>query len=118
MDSALIKLLTAAGVASAAAVFAPAINKFRNVPAGSCALLGAVLPWLLFAVVHRWPISGSLALLGLTLFVSSFLFALLFYSVEEASTARTIAIGAMTVAICASIYLCAFLAYGILLSGS
>ena len=118
MDSASIKILTAVGVASAAAAFAPAINKFRNVPAGSCALLGAVLPWLLYAIASRWSISGSVALLGLTLFVSSFLFALLFYSVEEASTTRTIAIGAMTVAICASIYLCAFVAYGVLLSGS
>ena len=118
MDSALIKLLTAAGVASTAAVSAIAINKFRNVPAGSCALLGAVLPWLLYAIASRWSISGSVALLGLTLLVSSFLFALVFYSAEEASITRTIAIGAITVAVCVSIYLCTFIAYGILLSGS
>ena len=117
MDSALIKILTAAGVASAAAVFAPAINKFRNVPAGSCALLGAVLPWLLFAMLYRWPTSSSLALVGLVLFVSSFLFALFFYSVEEASPTRTIALGVISVAICASIYLGVFVACGILLSG-
>ena len=116
MDSTLIKILAAGGVASTAAISASAIDKFRNVPAGICALLGAVLPWLLFAMLCRWPTS-SLALVGLALVASFFLFALFFYSVEEASPTRTIALGLITVAICASIYPRVLIAYGLLLSG-
>ena len=117
MDSTLIKILAAAGVSSTAAISAPAINKFRNVPAGICALLGAVLPWLLFAMPYLWPISNSLGIVGLASIASSFLFALFFYSVEEASTTRTIALGLITVAICALLYPCVLITYGILLSG-
>src|SRR5687768_17656374 len=42
------------GVLSAASASAPMINKFRNAPAASCALVGAVLPWLTFAILCQW----------------------------------------------------------------
>ncbi len=117
MESALIKMFTTAGVISLAAVCAPVINGFRNVPAASCALLGAVFPWLMFAVLYRWPTSGWFALLSFVFIASSFLFAILFYDAEERSARRAIALTAIIIAACAAIYLGVLLGYPLLLSG-
>lgn len=116
MEPALLKMLTTAGVVSLAAVCAPIINAFRNVPAASCALLGAVLPWLMFAMLYRWPTFGSLALLSFALIVSSFLFAIVFYAAEEPSARRATALAAMIVAACAAIYLGVLVGYPLLLT--
>ena len=100
-----------------AAVCAPVINRFRNMPAAGCALLGAVLPWVMFAMLHRWPTAGSLALLSLALIVSSFLFALFFYLGEAPCARRATTLGAIIVAACAALYLGVLVGYPLLLAG-
>ena len=117
MESPLTHVFASAGVLSAAAVCAPIINRFRNVPAASCALVAAILPWLTFAALYRWPRFGLAAFVGLVLIASALLFSLLFYSVEEPSATRTSALAVIAVAICAGIYFCALMAYALMLAG-
>ena len=118
MDSALINFLTIAGVVSTAAVCAPIVNRFRNVPGAICAIVGALLPWLIFATLCYWRTSTALALalVGLAFITSSLLFALLFYSVEEPGATRAVTLAVIGVAICAWGYLAVLVAYSLLLA--
>jgi len=117
MESPLTHVFASAGVLSAAAVCAPIINRFRNVPAASGALVAAILPWLTFAVLYRWPTSGVPGLIGLVLIASALLFSLFFYSVEEPSATRASALAAITLAIFAGIYLGALIAVPLMMIG-
>lgn len=117
MESVIIKLLSTAGTVSLAAVCAPVINGFRNVPAAGCALLGAVLPWLMLAMLYCWPTSGLPALLSLAFIASSFLSAILFYAAEEPSARRATSLAAIIVAACAGIHLGVLVGYPLLISG-
>src|SRR4051794_37578367 len=91
MEPLLVKIYATAGIASAAAICAPAIDKFRNVPAGIFALGGGIVPWLVIAMVFQrsrftgFPLTPPLCI-G-PLFVLSFLF----YSFVESSATRNTA---------------------------
>jgi len=52
-------------VASAAGIVAAAINRLRKVAAGTFALAGGLVPWLVPATLHGWiPSSGLLSVIG------------------------------------------------------
>jgi hypothetical protein len=116
MDIFFLKMYVAAGVASAAAVGALAIDRFRNAPANTCALGAGILPWCMMAVLFHG--SNFTALLcGLSVVVSLFLFAMLFYSYNEPGTRRTLAVALATLGMGASLYLGAIVMYPFLVAG-
>lgn len=117
MDSAFIELLVTAGAVSVASACAPIVDKFRNLPAASCAIAGGVLPWLTIAALFHWPTVTWLALLSLVFMASSFLFAIFFYAAEESVKRRTAALAAIAVASCAAIYFDVLIGYPLLLAG-
>jgi hypothetical protein len=117
MDPFLIKIFTTAGIASTAAICAMAIDRFRNVPAGCFALAGAVVPWLVIAILFRWSHFNSVTLVAFFCIVPLFLLAFLCYSFEEPSTTRNIAAAATVGGGVSAIIFCAFIAYPFLMRG-
>lgn len=115
MDPYLVKIYTAAGMASGAAIFAVLSDRLRNVPAASFAFAGGILPWLTVALLFRWP-NGIALTLGLIWPGPLFLMALLFYSFAEPSFTRSTAIACTAVGLFAGLSFSAFVAYPFLVS--
>ena len=121
MESYLVKIYATAGMASVAAICAAVINRFRNVPAGSFAVAGGVIPWLIIATLFFFH-SGSrlpvLTILGLFSVGPLFLLAFVFYSFEESSVSRNIAAAASVVGMIAGVSSSVILAYPFFASGT
>ena len=111
MELAAIAILGTGGIASAAAIVAAAINRFRKVAAGSFALAAGIVPWLFFAMWHNW-IPSSTVLSTISIFGSGplFLFAFFLYGLGERTPMRGVAAGASLVGMFAGIGFSAFLA--------
>lgn len=114
MEPYLVKICAAAVIASIAAICASAVNRFRNVPAGSFAVAGGVIPWLIIATLFLFH-SGSrlpaLTILGLFSIGPLFLLALLVYSSEESSVSRNLSVAASGVGVVAGIAFAVILGY-------
>lgn len=102
----------------AAAICAMRVNRFRNVPAGSFAAAGGIVPWLIIATLFLFH-SGSrlpaLAILGLFSVGPLFLLALVVYSFEESSVSRNRSVAASGVGAVAGIGFAFILGYPFLL---
>ncbi|QIF04093.1 hypothetical protein [Roseimicrobium sp. ORNL1] len=116
MDIYLIKIYVAAGVASAAAIGAMVIDRFRNAPANTVALGAALLPWCMIAALFHWPELMAL-LVGLSGIISLFLFAMLFYSYDAPGRRRTFAVTLATLGLGASLYFGGTVMYPFLVTG-
>ncbi|HET6406286.1 MAG TPA: hypothetical protein VFG14_00260 [Chthoniobacteraceae bacterium] len=121
MDAYLMKICATAGMASVAAICATVINRFRNVPAGSFAVAGGVVPWFIIATLfffHSDSRLPALTIVGLFSVGPLFLLAFVFYSFEESSVSRNIAATASMVGMIAGVRLSAVLAYPVFASGA
>ena len=116
MDPYLAKIYATAGIASTAAICASALNRFRNVPAGSFALAGGIVPWIIIAMLYHWPNAAAL-FLGLVIIGPLFLVAFVFYSYEEPTAMRNVAAAVTIVGMSAGITFSIFLGYPLLLQG-
>lgn len=116
MDAFLLKIYVAAGVASAAAMGALVVDRFRNALASTVALAAAVMPWCTMAALFHWQNFTAL-LCGLSGVVSLFLFAMLFYSYDAPGMRRTLAVTLVTLGTGASIYFGVIVVYPFLVTG-
>lgn len=119
MEPYLVKIFSAAGITSAAAICAAAINGFRNAPAGSFACAGGIVPWLIIGTLFLFHPGSRLpapALLGLFSIGPLFILALVFYSSEESSMSRNLSLAASGVGAGAGICFAVILGYPFLLS--
>jgi hypothetical protein len=116
MDIYFIKIYVAGAIASAAAVGAIVIDRFRNALANTLALGAAILPWCMIAALFQGPRLAVL-LAGLSGIVSLFLFALLFYSYDAPGTRRTFAVMLAMLGLSAALYFGGVVIYPFLVAG-
>lgn len=113
-----MNIYAAAGVTSVAALCAVITNRFRNVPAGSFAIAGGVVPWLMIALLFLFDFGSRLpapAILGLFCIGPLLLVALLCYSYEESGMSRNLSVAASGVGVVSGIGFALFLGYPFLL---
>lgn len=111
----ILKIYASAGVASLAAIATCVINRFRNPVACAFATGAAITPWLVIAALWLW--NNSCVLLAvLSCLISLFLFAIYFYSADDPSTKRTIAVTLAMLGLCSAIYFSINLIYPFLVT--
>ena len=116
MEPFLLQIYGAAGITSAAAISASAIDRFRIAPAAAFALAGGAMPWINIAMLYHSPNDTAL-LLGLVSIVPLFLVACLFYSSEEHSTRRNMTCAVTILGLIVGITFCVFIGGPLLLRG-
>ncbi len=116
MEVVLFKIFASAGVATVAVITASLINRFRNPLACTFAAGSAVMPWLVIAVLYLWP-NRTVLLLGMSCFISLFLFTIYFYSADDPGKRRIMTVAFATLGLCSALYFCAILLYPILAYG-
>jgi hypothetical protein len=115
MDTYFANTLTAAGIASGAAILATIGDGFRNILAASFAVAGGGMPWLVVALLFHWP-SNIALLVALFSIAPLFLMALFFYSLGKPGFARSMAVAMMAVGVFSSLIFSALVGYPFLVS--
>jgi hypothetical protein len=111
----ILKIYASAGVASVAAFSTCVINRLHNPVACAFATGAAITPWLVIVALWLWNYS-SVLLAAPACYISLFLFTIYFYSADDPSNKRTIAVTLATLGLCSDIYFSINLIYPFLVT--